>query len=77
MGASCTGEKSAPLLEPSRQPAAPQSSECTIHEKDQDSFKDEYFFTNNFYEYKQDQADIIVKDRLKSNIQFWRNIGTS
>ena len=40
VGASCTGEKSAPLLEPSKQQAAPQSSECTIHEQDQDSFKD-------------------------------------
>ena len=30
--------------------------------------------TNNFYEYEQGQADIIVKDRLKSNIQFWRDI---
>ena len=74
VGASCTGEKSAPLLEPSRQPGAPQSSEGPIQEQDQDSFKDEYFLTNNFYEYEQGQADIIVKDRLKSNIQFWRDI---
>ena len=74
VGALFTGGKSAPLLEPSRQPAGPQSSEGTIHEQDQDSFKDEYFWTNNFYEFEQGQADIIVKDRLKSNIQFWRNI---
>ena len=77
MGASCTGEKSAPLSEPSRQPAAQLSSEGIIHEQDQDSFKDEYFLTNNFYEYEQGQADIIVKDRLKSNIQFWRDIGAN
>ena len=38
VGASCTGEKSAPLLEPSRQPAAPLSSEGIIQEQDQDSF---------------------------------------
>ena len=48
VGASCTGEKSAPLSEPSRQPAAQLSSEGIIHEQDQDSFKDEYFLTNNF-----------------------------
>ena len=68
MGASCTGEKSAPLSVPSRQPAAQLSSEGIIHEQDQDSFKDEYFLTNNFYEYEQGQGDIIFKDRLKSNI---------
>ena len=77
VGASCTGEKSAPLSEPSRQLAAQLSSEGIIHEQDQDSFKDEYFLTNNFYEYEQGQADIIVKDRLKSNIQFWRDIGAN
>ena len=33
-----TGEKSAPLLEPSRQPAGPQSSEGTIHEQDPRQF---------------------------------------
>ena len=77
MGASCTGEKITPLSEPSRQPAAQLSSEGIIHEQDQDSFKDEYFLTNNFYEYEQGQADIIVTDRLKSNIQFWRDIGAN
>ena len=77
VGASCTGEKSAPLSEPSRQPAAQLSSEGIIHEQEQDKFKDEYFLTNNFYEYEQGQADIIVKDRIKSNIQFWRDIGAN
>ena len=77
MGASCTGEKRAHLLEPSRQPAAPRSSEGTIQEQDQDSLKDEYILTNIFYVYEQGQVDIIVKDRLKSNIQFWRDIGAN
>lgn len=29
------------------------------------------------YEYQQGQSHISVKIRLKSNIQFWRNMGTS
>ena len=78
VGASCTGEMSAPLLEPRRQLAAPLSSEGIFQEQEQDIFKDEYFSTNNyFYEYEQGQADIIVKDRLKCNIQFWRDIGAN
>ena len=32
--------------------------------------------TDNVYEYKQSQANIIVKDRLNANIQFWGEIGT-
>ena len=48
VGASCTGEKSAHLLEPSRQPAAPLGSEGIIKEQDQDSFKDEYFLVTIF-----------------------------
>ena len=69
--------KECPFIEPSRQPAAQLSSGGIIHEQDQDSFKDEYFLTNNFYEYEQGQVDIIVKDRSKSNIEFWRDIGAN
>ena len=41
--------------------------------------KDEYcfdsdHFTNDYYEYEQDQKHIIVRGRLKKNIQFWRDI---
>lgn len=42
-------------------------------------FKDEYFdtFTHDYYEYEQGQKHIIVKGRLKLNIQFWEDIGAS
>ena len=50
--------------------------------------KDEYFenfthsesdftqdmFTSDFYEYEQGQKDILVKGRLKQNIEFWKSI---
>jgi len=44
------------------------------------NLKDEYDytrFTHDFYEYEQGQRHIIVKDRLKEHVQFWRNIGTT
>ena len=46
------------------------------NERDEGILKDEYFLTDDFYEYEQGQADIIVKDRLRKHIQFWREIGT-
>ena len=70
-------KKSVPLLETSRQPAAPQSSEGIFHEQDQDSFKDSIFLLTTFTSMSRFQADIIVKDRLRSNIQFWRDIGAN
>ena len=41
------------------------------------SFDDTHFtnLTNNYYEYEQGEADIIVKGRLKKTIQFWVDIG--
>lgn len=48
---------------------------CTDSQTKQDLIKDEYInLTNDFYEYEQGQADIIVKDRLKNNIEFWKSI---
>ena len=32
-------------------------------------------FTHDYFEYEQGHANIIVKGRLKSNIQFWIDIG--
>ena len=66
-----------PLLEPSRQQAAPQSNECTIHEQDQDSFKDEYFLLIIFMSISRARLISLLRTGLKSNMQFWRNIGTS
>lgn len=47
-------------------------------------FKDEYYiheqndrFTNDYFIYEQGQKDIIVKNRLKEHIQFWKNIGAN
>ena len=34
-------------------------------------------FTNDYYEYEQGQKHIIVRGRLKKNIQFWRDIGAN
>ncbi|CAC5423237.1 unnamed protein product [Mytilus coruscus] len=58
------------------------------HTKETSFVKDEYNFdissldneyaqnfTHDYYEYEQDGTDIIVKGRLKENIQFWINIG--
>ena len=47
-----------------------------------DSLKDEYefdseLFTHDYYEYEQGQKHILVRGRLKRNINFWRDIGGS
>jgi hypothetical protein len=34
-------------------------------------------FTHNYFEYEEGQKEIIVKDRLKRNIDFWREIGAN
>ena len=34
-------------------------------------------FTHDYHEYEQGQKHIIVKNRLKENIQFWKNIGAN
>ena len=52
--------------------------------------KDEYFslhgndnsnnssdFTTDYYEYEQNQTNIIVKGRLKQNVEFWKAIGAN
>ena len=44
--------------------------------------KDEYefdseLFTHDYYEYEQGQKHILVRGRLKPNINFWRDIGAS
>ena len=60
----------------------------TVHvDRNAQTFKDEYFsdiyfdtnsdLTHDFYEYEQGQKDIIVKGRLKANIQFWKNINAN
>lgn len=45
-----------------------------------DFLKDEYDysrFTHDFYEYEQGQKNILVKDRLKKHLSFWREIGSN
>ena len=46
----------------------------------QDSFKHRYeydndFYLSNFFEYEQGNAEPLVRGRMKSNIQFWIDIG--
>ena len=50
--------------------------------QNRDSLKDEYefdseLFTHDYYEYEQGQKHILVRGRLKRNINFWRDIGAS
>ena len=50
--------------------------------QNRDSLKDEYefdseLFTHDCYEYEQGQKHILVRRRLKRNINFWRDIGAS
>ena len=51
--------------------------------QNRDRLKDEYelfnseLFTYVYYEYEQGQKHILVRGRLKSNINFWRDIGAS
>ncbi|CAG2197212.1 unnamed protein product [Mytilus edulis] len=68
---------------------APSKTTRQQHQTKETSFvKDEYNFdissldnesaqnfTHDYYEYEQDGTDIIVKGRLKENIQFWIDIG--
>ena len=61
----------------SSQPQKPLRSSSGVAEGRADFMKDEYFLTDNFYEYEQGQAEIFVKDRLRKNIGFWKNIGAS
>ena len=39
-----------------------------------ETFKSKYF-TTDFYEYENNDTEILVKSRLKKNLQFWENIG--
>lgn len=51
-----------------------------VKQTSRDHLKDEYCFdferfTNDYYEYEQGQKHILVRGRLKKNIDFWRCIG--
>ena len=53
-----------------------------VKQTNKETLKDEYYFdserfTNDYYEYEQGQKHIIVRGRLKKNIQFWQYIGAS
>ena len=64
----------------------PRSEAVTTGESPDFDIEDEYSlytdfdhdrFTENYFEYKQGQKDIIVKNRLKNHIAFWKKIGAS
>ena len=65
-----------------------QTSQQQAHENEND-MQDEYIssscndplsangLTTDYFEYEQNQTNIIVNGRLKQNIEFWRNIGAN
>ena len=65
----------------SQQPENEQPGTSTVGERvGNDFLKDEYDFsrfTHDFYEYEQGQKNILVKDRLKKHLSFWRDIGSN
>ncbi|CAC5381524.1 unnamed protein product [Mytilus coruscus] len=78
VGRTNTGE----LTDPSKTTRQQHHTKETSFVKDEYNFDissldNEYAqnFTHDYYEYEQDGTDIIVKGRLKENIQFWINIG--
>jgi len=59
-----------------------ESSLCTTLDDNNQLLKDEYFFdfdrfTHDYYEYEQGQKHIIVRGRLRQNLQFWIDIGAN
>ena len=65
----------------SRPPALPESRSEESEDSSQ-MMKDKYCFdyerfTHDYYEYEEGQKHIIVRGRLRENIQFWRDIGTN
>lgn len=40
-----------------------------------DTFDNKQYFTDDYHEYEQGQAQIIVKGRLKTHFVFWKSIG--
>ena len=69
---------------------SPECSQAQRQKIEPENIKDEYFehlnfthsetdfthemFTNDYFEYEQGQKDILVKGRLKQNIDFWKSI---
>lgn len=67
------------------------SQQQPLPQRENKDMKDEYFslhsntslannaceFTTDYYEYEQNQTNILVKGRLKQNIDFWRKIGAN
>ena len=64
---------------------APSTQRQIPNQKQTDFIKDEYlfldtfdnkqYFTDDYHEYEQGQAQIIVKGRLKTHFVFWKSIG--
>ena len=65
---------------------APSTQRQIPNQTQTDFIKDEYlfldifdnkpYFTDDYHEYEQGQAQIIVKGRLKTHFDFWKSIGT-
>ena len=56
---------------------SPQRTNQTSRDLKGEYCFDSDHFTNDYYEYEQGQKHIIVRDRLKKNIQFLRDIGAN
>ena len=63
---------------PSRRTAP--SPHKVVSTPDMDALKDEYDFerfTKDYFEYQEGEKDIIVRGRLKENLEFWESIGAN
>ena len=49
--------------------------EYSLHSVLCNDISDEQLFTNDYFEYEQGAADILVKNRLKDHVNFWKQIG--
>lgn len=52
-------------------------SEGSLNTSSDESADSDKIFTDDYYEYEQGQADILVRGRLKENTRFWKIIGSS
>ena len=70
-----TGESTVHSQTTKQQPRPKETNFVKDEYNSNDSSNLNDIFTNDYYEYEQGGANIIVKGRLKDNIQFWIDIG--
>lgn len=72
-----TSEETVPSLDQQPHPQWNSQQQQQAPGTDKDEYFDYTRFTHEFYEYEQGQKNIIVKGRLKKNVEFWKSIGAS